>query len=566
LEGIIVNTAAQNSPAQPPAADPLLTEATALTLHDYQEPLDAIPAEPAAGQAGVLAERIGAEIQSDPRLAPLVDSRPEFVNWAIQQAAADRNKQVSEVSADEAREALQEPRRKLVRHLLDALSRNGPEPPGYVRTALQALLDDPRPWAGGVGRFIRAAVGDLYAAHRVDVDVLKEAHDHGLPPFEVLAILQRARLQLSEDPDWRAYADSRRQQKGLRTAFESQLAAAERGEAKAAGSADAGPGMAGGPCPPPAAVQVYPPCGCAVSDISLDKPPFPTAMMWAGQTDPCQSVDYLRYLVRIYTIGETGQLFLAGERLADRWAEATNWCGPEMQAAPGTDCMACRQSLDDLLYCLRRRSAETDTAYATRAGLYQAQLESPALQQAWADFVAQVDSYLASSRTGEGRDAPYRCIGIYTAAEALRRAAAAQLTGLARMQIKELACWFQTVWQLFTDPRVAQIIHPLADSTLGTGSLAADCQAAQQAAVVFEVVRQLLGADGTGLYQAWDKAIRLDQVFSWVQSGQQWSPKSRCEEDEAFVDLLGAMSALNPGIGSTPLTPAPSQTAGTLTG
>ena len=193
-------------------------------------------------------------------------------------------------------------------------------------------------------------------------------------------------------------------------------------------------------------------------------------MAWAGQADPCQSVAYLRSLVRMYTIGETGQLFLAGERLADRWAEATNWCWPDARTEQETDAMACRQSFDDALYCLHRHNVEPGSVYVMRAGLYQAQLETPGLQQAWADLVAQVAAYLASPRTGAGRDASYRCLGVYTAAEALRRVAAAQLTGLARMQIRELACSFQTVWRLFTDPRVIQIIDPLAaDLTPGDG-------------------------------------------------------------------------------------------------
>jgi hypothetical protein len=288
-----------------------------------------------------------------------------------------------------------------------------------------------------------------------------------------------------------------------------------------------------------------------VSGINLGEPPSPTAMAWAGQADPCQSVDYLRYLVRAYTIGETGQLFLAGERLADRWAEATNWCWPDVRTAQETGALACRQSFDDALYCLHRHNAEPGSVYAMRAGLYQAQLETPGLQQAWADLVSQVTAYLASPCTEAGRDASYRCRGVYTAAEALRRVAAAQLTGLARMQIRELACSLQTVWRLFTEPRVIQVVDPLAaGGTPGPGSLSAD----QQAAVVFRVAQQLLGSDAVGLYQAWDKAILLDQVFSWVQAGHTWNPTSRCEKNKAFVGLLGVMSALIPGAASTPPT------------
>ena len=71
---------------------------------------------------------------------------------------------------------------------------------------------------------------------------------------------------------------------------------------------------------------------------------------------------------------------------------------------------------------------------------------------------------------------------------------------------------------------------------------------------MFGVAQQVLGSDMTGLYQAWDRAILLDQVFSWVQLGRAWSPASPCEEDEAFVGLLGAMSALIPGAANTPPT------------
>ena len=549
-----MNTAAQNSPGQPSAADPLLAEAIALTLHDYREALAAIAAEPAAGEARVQAGRIRAEIQSDPRLAPLVEARPEFVDWAVAKAAADRAKQVPEVSAVDVTDALDEPRLTLVGYLVGALSRYGPELRGYVRIPLQAVLGDPRPWAGGAGQFTRAAADDLYAAHQFGIDVDKAAQDLGIKPFDVLAAVRRARLNLLDDQAWRTAPDSPAQRERFQRVFEQALAARESAGGGAQ-PAEARAALAGEPCPPRVATQACAPCGCSVSGIDPDQPPLPTEMAWAGQADPCQSVAYLRSLVRMYTIGETGQLFPAGERLADRWAEATNWCWPDVRTEQETDAMACRQSFDDALYCLRRRNAEPGSVYVTRAGLYQAQLETPGLQQAWADFVTQVDAYLASPRTGAGRDASYRCLGIYTAAEALRRVAAAQLTGLARMQIRELACSFQAVWRLFTDPRVIQIIDPIvAGLTPGLDSLADD----RQAAVVFGVAQQLLGSDATGLYQAWDKAILLDQVFSWVQLGRSWSPASDCEDDEVFVELLGVMSALIPGPGSTPLTTASS--------
>jgi hypothetical protein len=68
---------------------------------------------------------------------------------------------------------------------------------------------------------------------------------------------------------------------------------------------------------------------------------------------------------------------------------------------------------------------------------------------------------------------------------------------------------------------------------------------------VFAVAQQLLGPDASGLYQAWDKAIRLDRVFHWIQCGKPWKPGSRCEKSKDFVVMLGAMSALLPGSGWT---------------
>jgi hypothetical protein len=569
-----MNTATQTPSGEPPpdATDPLLAEATALTLHDYNNELDAFSAEPPADDVRAQAERIRPLIQSDPRFAPFVGRRREFVDWAVQKAARDRMKQVSEVSADDAMEVLYEPRGKLVQHLLRGLGRYPPQQvPGYVRIPLEAvLLDDPRPWASGVSQFTRAAVDDLYAAHRLGLEVLNVAEDRGLKPFDVLAAVKLARLRLSDDPAWRAAPDSPSQRDRFQRAYDLELARAvtsgpagepAEGGAERLRPAEAASAMVGEPCPAPVTRRACGPCACAVSDVSLDKPPFPTKMELAGKTDPCQSMDYMRSLVRTYAIGENGQLFLAGERLSDRWAEATNWCWPEAPAAYETHDIACRQSLDDILYCLRRHNTKTDTVYAMRAGLYEAQLESPGLQQAWGHFVAQIAGYLAGPSTGKRRDASYRCIGVYTAAEALRRVAAAQMTSLARMQIKQLAWSLQTVWRLFTDPRVVQVIDPIAaDCTSGTNSsVTEEGQADKQAAVVFEVAQQLLGPDMSGLYQAWDKAILLDQVFSWVQLGQPWRPESRCEKDEAFVGLLGAMSALMAGAGGVPLAPMPSQ-------
>src|SRR6185437_11467610 len=164
---------------------------------------------------------------------------------------------------------------------------------------------------------------------------------------------------------------------------------------------------------------------------------------------------------------------------------------------------------------------------------------------AWSYFVTQVDGYL-SARCCEATTIPsYRCVGVYTAAEALRRAAAAQLTGLARMQIKELASSLQSLWELFTNPCVLQLIDPAAAGTacyIGTDP-------ADQATVVFEVAQQLLGPQASGLYQAWDNAILLDQVFAWLQCGQTGRPDQGCEEDQEFVTMLGAMSSLALGVG-----------------
>jgi hypothetical protein len=106
------------------------------------------------------------------------------------------------------------------------------------------------------------------------------------------------------------------------------------------------------------------------------------------------------------------------------------------------------------------------------------------------------------------------------------------------------------VWRLFTDPRVIGIINPAAagsQPSSGTASYIGK-DPADQAAVVFGVAQQLLGPQSPGLYQAWDKAILLDQVFAWVQLGRVWSPGHTCEDAE-FVKLLGAMSALVPGAG-----------------
>jgi hypothetical protein len=533
-----MNTARQNPSSQPPPTatnDPLLAEAMALTWRDYRGAFDEVKDDPRADEVRVTAERISEAIRSDARLSAFAD-RPEFVDWAVREVAKGKEKNISEVSADEAKAALDAPRGTLVTHLLDVLKRDA-RSPGYIRNPLQAVLDDRRAWTGQVGQFATAAVDDLHVAKRLDVDVLGVARERGLEPFDVLDAVKRARSRATDDPSWYTAKDQAAHDDMLKGAFESELAREP---------AMAGSGMTG------SARSVQAVCGpslCAVSCTSLDEPPLPEEMAWARTTDPCDSLDYLRSLVRTFGIGENGQLFQAGELLADRWAQATNWCWPGEPPGQTERSAANCQSFDDLLYWLRRRNARTDTAYAMRAEIYQEQLENRTFQQAWNNFVSQVTGYLSAPRT-EATIPSYRCLGVYMAAEALRRAAAAQLTGLARMQIKELGGSLQFVWRLFTDPRVIGIINPAAagsQPSSGTASYIGK-DPADQAAVVFGVAQQLLGPQSPGLYQAWDKAILLDQVFAWVQLGRVWSPGHTCEDAE-FVKLLGAMSALVPGAG-----------------
>jgi len=359
-----------------------------------------------------------------------------------------------------------------------------------------------------------------------------EATERGLKPFDMLAVFKRARSRAIDDPAWYTAKDQAAHDEIIKNALASGLSDGETAETTAA----AGSGMAG--CGPSA---------CAVSAVRL-VPVLPREMGWAQQTDPCNSMEYLRYLVYTHAIGETGQLFQAGELLADRWAQATNWCCPEEAAGQAELGAANCQSFDDLIYWLRRRNARTDTAYATRTEIYQQQLENPALQQAWGNFLAQVQGYLSAPCT-RGTTPSYRCLGIYMAAEALRRAAAAQMTGLARMQIKDLASSLQLVWRLFTDPRVTGIVNPVAAASQPTGGTAgyAGGDPADQAVTAFGVAQEVLGSQASGLFQAWDRAMLLDQVFDWVQNGPPWSSDQGCEDDDQFVALLGAVSALLPG-------------------
>lgn len=526
-----MTTARQNQPGRPQSAethDPLLAEAMALTWRDYSDAFDQVKAGPTVDEGRVTAERISQAIRSDARFSAFAD-RPEFLDWAVHEVASDKNKNVSEVSADEAKAALDAPLGGLVTHLLEVLERHAKSSPGYVRNPLQAVLRDRRAWTGHVGQFATAAVDDLHVAHRLGVDVVAVAGDRGLEPFDVLDAVKQARYRAARSQTWVTAKDQAAHDEILKGAFESELTAKAAGEAAAVAGSE------------------MPGCGpsvCAVSAVPLI-PVLPREMGWAQKTDPCHSIDYLRYLVYTYAIGENGQLFQAGELLIDRWAQATNWCWPEKPAEQtGLDTASCR-SFDDALYCLRRRNARADTAYAMRAGIYQEQLQNPAVQQAWSDLVSQVQSYLSAPCTGAETIPSYRCLGVYTAAEALRRAAAAQLTGLARMQIKELACSLQTVWGLFTDPCVIGLIDPAAAGTAGYGGK----DPADEAAVVFEVAQQLLGPQASGLYQAWDRAILLDQVFAWVQEGRAWCPDQGCEDDQEFVKMLGAMSSLAPGVG-----------------
>jgi hypothetical protein len=524
-----MNTAGQNPSSRPRPTetdDPLLAEAMALTWRDYSDAFDQVKNEPKVDEAGV--GRMREAIRSDTRLLPFAD-QPEFVDWAVHEVASDKNKNVSEVSADEAMAALDAPRVKLVGNLLEVLKRHANSAPAYVRDPLQEVLNDARAWIGHIGQFATAAIDDIHVARGIGVNVLDQARVRELKPFDVLDAVKRARYRAARNRSWVTAKDQAARDEMLKGAVESELTAKAAGEAAAVAGSEM-PGCA--------------PSVCAVSAVPL-VPVLPQEMGWAQETDPCNSMEYLRYLVYTYAIGESGQLFQAGELLVDRWAQATNWCWPQAQGEQTGQGSADCQSFDDALYWLRRRNAQTDTAYAMRAGIYQEQLENPAVQQAWSNLVSQVQSYLSAPCTGAETIPSYRCLGVYTAAEALRRAAAAQLTGLARMQIKELASSLQMVWGLFTDPRVIGLIDPAAAGTAGySGKDPAD-----QAAVVFGVAQQLLGPQASGLYQAWDRAILLDQVFAWVQHGRAWRPDQGCEEDQEFVKMLGTMSSLAPGVG-----------------
>jgi len=547
-----MTTARQNQPGRPRPAetdDPLLAEAMALTWRDYEGAFDQVKAEPWADEVRVAAERTSGAIRSDPRLSAFAD-QPEFVGWAVYEVARGKRKKIPKVSADEAKAALNEPHGRLVTHLLEVLERQANSAHDYVRDPLRVVLDDRRAWAGGVGKFAPRAVDDLHVAHQLGVDVLQVAGDRGLDAFDVLAAMRRARSRAARDPSWyKADQDDRNQR--VDDAFKSGLTATDSGEP---GSETTGPGPYGQPA-----------CGsslCVVSRTPLGRPPLPRETGWARKTDPCHSIDYLRYLVYTYAIGENGHLFQAGDIFVDRWARATNWCWPEEAAGQTEQSAANCQSFDDRLYWLRRRNARTDTVYAMRAEIYQEQLENPAIAQAWLDFVAQVEGYLSAPCSGAKKIPSYRCLGVYTAAEALRRAAAAQMTGLARMQIKELACSLQILLRLFSDPRVIVLIDPAAaaaqpacDSGADTGKDPDD-----QAAVVFAVVQQLLGPQASCLYQAWDRAVFLDRVFAWVQRGHVWHPRKGCEQDPDFLKLLGAVSALESGAGRASSNPSASLT------
>ena len=545
-----MNTAGQNPSDHPQATtdDLLLAEALAQTCQAYRDEFARIKAEPKADETRAHAGRMLEVIRSDARLSLFADW-PEFVELAVRQVASGQKKDVSEVSADEVMAALDAPHGQLIGNLLEILKRNADPSPRYVRDPLQALWDDPRAWEGNIGKFMKAAVDHLHVAKRLDVDIPNTAATRELKPFDVLSALQRARYRAAGEPSWYGAGDPKAQDKMLRDTFESELTArATAGAAAVAGSEMAGCG----------------PSVCAVSRTPL-VPVLPQERGWARKTDPCNSMDYLRYLAYTYTIGENGHLFQAGELFADRWAQATNWCWPEESAEQTEGSAAKCQSFDDLIYCLRRRNARTDTAYAMRAEIYQEQLENPAVQQAWSNFVSQVQGYLSAPCTGATRIPSYRCLGVYTAAEALRRTAAAQLTGLARMQIKELAGFLQRVLRLFTNPRVIGLIDPAAAgsqppsgtaSYIGKGS-------ADQTAVVAAVTQQLLGAQASGVYQAWDRAMLLDQVLAWVQCGHAWSPGQGCEDDVEFVTMLGAVSALVSGAGRASSVPPASLTTAT---
>lgn len=531
-----MNTASRNRPAQTPAptdTDLLLAEAMQLTSDDYEAELPTITSGSTTEETRASSGPMIEVIRSDDFLSPFA-GRPEFIEWAMLKAADQGKKDISEVSANEVKKVLAEPREKLADNLLELFGKRPRSFPLYVREPLRDLLKDPRAWKGQVGFFMSNAADDIHFAHAFGANVQEIAKDRGLALFDVLKIVRQSGPEMIRDTSWRKAPDPAAAKAAVfRNAFESKQDKKEAAETAAvAGSQTAG-------C-------VSSPCAVAGTPLV---PVLARELGWAQQTDPCDSMEYLRYLVYMYAIGENGQLFRAGELLSDRWAQATNWCWPtepaEQTERDAADC----QSFDDVLYWLRRRNARSDTAYAMRNEIYQQQLGSPAIQQAWDNLISKVQGYLSAPCTGTTVIRSYRCVGIYNAAETLRRAAAAQLTGLARMQIKDLASSLQIVWRLFTDPRVAGIVNPAATGSQQLPGTAGDTgtSPADQAVVVFGVAQQLLGPQASGLYQAWDRAMLLDQVFTWVQGGHTWKPEQGCEEDPDFVKLLGAMSALVPG-------------------
>ena len=117
------------------------------------------------------------------------------------------------------------------------------------------------------------------------------------------------------------------------------------------------------------------------------------------------------------------------------------------------------------------------------------------------------------------------------------------------MQIKELARSLQIVWGLFTDPRVIGIIDPAAAGGQPLWARGSTGRIQSTRRPSCSKWRSSSSARGERPLSGLDRAILLDQVFAWVQGGQAWHPDQGCEEDQEFVDFLGAMSALVSGAG-----------------
>jgi len=110
----------------------------------------------------------------------------------------------------------------------------------------------------------------------------------------------------ASDPSWYKADQADRNQR-VDDAFKSGLTATDSGEP---GSETTGPG------------PVWPASLRFIALPGVTHAPRPAAASretgWARKTDPCHSIDYLRYLVYTYAIGENGHLFQAGDIFVDR--------------------------------------------------------------------------------------------------------------------------------------------------------------------------------------------------------------------------------------------------------